>query len=183
MVPIREDFQDCIATRWLRPTVERLLRSLSSAHTHELSAILLTNSMRTMRRNRGRSSRRNRRGTPIGRYHPPCRGERGWVELIVDRIVADMPKPLLQLQLARDLVVARVLYHELGHHLDETVGPAARGGESSAEAWRRRLFRLHARKRYWYLRPFVRPIRALARILNRVASRRRLSINTRSTDK
>ncbi len=173
MVPIREDFQDYVAPRWFHRTVERLLGSLSSAHTQGLSAIVLTNSTRATRRKGGRLSRRNRHGIPIGRYHPAYRGERAWVELIVDRIGADIPKPLLHVQLVRDLVVGHVLYHELGHHLHETVGSSARGGEPSAEVWRKRLSRLHARKRYGFLRPLVRPIRTVVRTLNWFASRRR----------
>src|SRR5262245_42118779 len=108
MVPIREDFQGYAAPRWFKRTVERLLGSLSSAHTQRLSAIVLTNSARAMRRKGGRSSRRQRRGTPIGRYHPAYRGERAWVELIVDRIVGDMPRPLQHVQLLRDLVVGQI---------------------------------------------------------------------------
>ena len=172
MVPIREDFQDYVAPRWLQRAIVRLLESLSSAHTHGLSAIVLTNSTRAMRRHSQRRSRRNRRGTPIGRYHPAYRGERAWVELIVDRMVADVPKPLLQVPLVQDLVVGHVLYHELGHYLHETIGSEARGGEPSAEAWRRRLSKLHVRKRYWYLRPFARPMRAVLRTVSRIASRR-----------
>jgi hypothetical protein len=171
MVPIREDYQDYIAPRWFQRTVERLLGSLPSAHTQGLSAIMLTNSTRAMRREQKRSSRRHRRGVPIGRYHPAWRGERAWVELIVDRIVADIPKPLLQVQFVRDLVVGRVLYHEIGHHLHETVGPAARGSEPSAEAWHWRLSRLHTRKQYAYIRLLVRPIRVVIRALNWVTSR------------
>ncbi len=171
MIPIREDFQDYVAPRWFRRTVERLLGSLANAHTQGLSAIVLTNATRAMRRKGGRSSRRNRRGTPIGRYHHAYHGEGAWVELIVDRIVAGIPKPLLRAQVVRDLVVGHTLYHELGHHLHETIGSSARGGEPSAEAWGRRLSRLHVRKRYWYVRPFVRPIRAVVRTLNWIKSR------------
>src|SRR5262249_24155190 len=159
MVPIREDFQDYVPPRWFQPTVERLLDSLSSAHTHALSAIVLTNSTRAVHRKRTRAPRRQRHGTLAGRYHYASRGEMAWVELIVDRIVAPIPGPLRHMQLGRDIVVGSTLFHELGHHLHETVESAARGGEPSAEAWRKRLSRLHARKRYRYLRPLARPIR------------------------
>jgi hypothetical protein len=170
MVPIREDFQDYVAPRWFKRTVERLLGSVSSAHTQGLSAIVLTNSTRAVRRKGGRSSRRQRRGTPIGRYHKAYRGERAWVELIVDRIVAQMPRPVQYVQLLREMAVGHVLYHELGHHLHETVGSAARGGEPSAEAWRSRLSRLYIKKRYGFL--FVQPIRMVVHPLIKIASRR-----------
>jgi hypothetical protein len=62
-----------------------------------------------------------------------------------------------------DLILARVLFHELGHHLDATVGAAAPGGEAAAEDWSRRLGRGYIRRRYWWLRPFLDVFRPLAR--------------------
>ena len=173
MVPILEDYQDYTPPSWFQRTVKRLLSSLSEGHVQGLSAIVLTNSSRAMGRKGGRSSRRNRRGTPIGRYHRACRGERAWIELIVDSIVEDLPRPLTHVALARDIAVGRVLYHEIGHHLHETVGSAARGGESSAEAWRKRLSRVHGRKRYGYLRPVLRMIRSVVRTVKWVGPSRR----------
>jgi hypothetical protein len=170
--PIREDFEDYVPPRWFQPTVERLLDSLSSAHTHGLSAIVLTNATRADRRKRTRAARRRRHGVPAGRYHYAYRGERAWVELIVDRIVAGIPRPLRHVQLARDLIVGNTLYHELGHHLHETIGSAAQGWEPSAEAWRKRLAALHGRNRYRHMRPLARPVRAVARWL---AARRQRS--------
>jgi hypothetical protein len=52
-----------------------------------------------------------------------------------------------------------VLFHELGHHLDATVGATARAGEGAAEEWRKRFTKAHFRKHYWYLR--VRPVLVL----------------------
>ena len=48
----------------------------------------------------------------------------------------------------RDLALAGVLFHELGHHLDATVGAAARAGERAAEDWSVRLHRQYFRRRY-----------------------------------
>jgi hypothetical protein len=50
-------------------------------------------------------------------------------------MVKDLPGPLGRLQITRDLIVGRVLYHEIGHHLDVTLGSVGRGGEHGAEAW------------------------------------------------
>lgn len=54
-----------------------------------------------------------------------------------------------------------MLFHEVGHHLDCTIGAIAPGGESSAEAWKTKLLRFYFRKRYWYLKPFLGPARAV----------------------
>jgi hypothetical protein len=37
------------------------------------------------------------------------------------------------------MVVGRVLFHEVGHHLDATLGSVGRTGEGSAHAWEARL--------------------------------------------
>jgi len=53
----------------------------------------------------------------------------------------------------------RVVRHaEIGHHLDRTIGAQARGGEPAAEDWNKRLGRLYFPRRYWWVRPFARPL-------------------------
>jgi hypothetical protein len=74
----------------------------------------------------------------------------------------------MRLQVIRDLEVAEVLYHEVGHHLHMTVGSATRGGEEAAEYWRKRLTVIHFKRRYWYLRPIVPVLKALVPLVRRV---------------
>ena len=66
-----------------------------------------------------------------------------------------------------ELLLAHSLYHEVGHHLDSTIGSASRTGEAAAEDWRRRLTRIHTRRRYWYLLPMFVLIRMIFRLLQR----------------
>jgi hypothetical protein len=61
----------------------------------------------------------------------------------------------------REREVARVLYHEIGHHLDATNRSVGRTGEHGAIAWERRLYRHHFEKRYGYLTPYLRPLAPL----------------------
>jgi hypothetical protein len=72
---------------------------------------------------------------------------------------------LLRFQFFRDVAIGKSLYHEVGHHLHETVGSATSGGENAAHDWQRRLLRRHVRKRYWYLRPLRPILRMLAWLL------------------
>jgi hypothetical protein len=67
--------------------------------------------------------------------------------------------------------VSQTLFHEIGHHLDATLGSAARSQESAAEDWCRRLSRMHFRKRYWYLRPVLKAGLMLLVLLRRLTSR------------
>src|SRR5688572_1777939 len=126
----------------MRHTVERLIASLPETHCRGLGAIVLTDTHTT--RSRGtRRSRASRRGTVLGTYHRPWKGEPAWIELVVDEIVKDLPRPLDRIGLVRDMTVGRVLFHEVGHHLDATVGSVGRTGEHGAEAWGRRLSRAY----------------------------------------
>ncbi len=56
----------------------------------------------------------------------------------------------------RNLALCDTLFHEIGHHLDRTIGSPTHGSEATAEAWRARLLVAWFRKRYWYLAPFLR---------------------------
>jgi hypothetical protein len=79
------------------------------------------------------------------------------VELVVDNILPPaLPRVLLWFQVIRDARIAATLYHEIGHHLDSTIGAATRQGEAAADDWQMRLMTLHMRKRYWYLHPLGR---------------------------
>ena len=157
-VPIREDFENYTPPRWFRRRVERLLAPLEVGHTNGLAAIVLTNAAVADNRKSRRPMRRRRKGLAIGRYHPGVRGRQPWIELIVDRIVGQLPHVLQFFPLLQYLTVAHVLYHEIGHHLHETVGSAARGGEPSAEEWRKRLTRRYFPKRHGFVLRLFRPI-------------------------
>jgi hypothetical protein len=171
MVPITEDFDGYAPPIWVGPTVERLLGSLLPEHVIGLSSIVLTESAKTARvkthRKGGRKFGPNQR---LGLYRPAWRGEPPAIYLVVDNMLGQ-ERPWLQF--ARDLTVGEVLYHEVGHHLSAKVGRIASNEEGSADAWRRKLWRAHVRKRYWFLRPMVPLIRLLYAVVLRLAQRSR----------
>jgi hypothetical protein len=170
MVVVREDYREYRAPGWVRPTVERLLGSLSPQHVAGLSAVVLTDSA-TADARKVRRPRRNRRGVVLGRYHPAWTGNQPWIEIVVDRVVASCPRYVAWLQWARDFTLAEVLFHEVGHHLDATVGAPARSGEPAAEAWSRRLYWLHFRRRHRYLLRLLRVLRWYVRMMDRMKTR------------
>jgi hypothetical protein len=118
---------------------------------------------------RGKTSRvagkKYNRNECRGFYHPSWRGDRPWIELVVDNIIKRYPRGLLRFQFFRDVAIGKTLYHEVGHHLHETIGSATAGGEDAAHDWQRRLAKLHGRKRFWYLRPLRPVLIALAWLL------------------
>ncbi len=180
MITIHENYRGYDPPSWFQPTVERLLESLVAQHIAGLRSIVLSNSAAIGRGKTGRvNGRKYRRRDCRGFYHASWRGELPWIELVVDNIVSAHSPTLLRWQVFRDFFVAQTLFHEVGHHLHETVGSAAHGGEASAEHWQERLGKLHGRKRYWYLRPMRPVLRAAVWILRRIAVWKRYRIGRR----
>jgi hypothetical protein len=134
-------------------------------------SVVLTEYAVAVTREGSRPMRRNRRGVPLGRYHRAWNTEPAWIELIVDEIVTDIPARLGWLRVTRDLAFGRVLFHEIGHHLDATAGSVGRTGENGAERWEARLSRDHFRAHYGYLRPFRPVFRLMARVARQLSRR------------
>lgn len=179
MVEIVESYQSYSAPAWLPSTVKRLLHSVPEGLLSGIGTVVLTDSDTIGRGKTHRvGGRKHKRRDARGFYHPGTPREVAWIELIADNIVAGLPKPLLGLQLARDVAVSRTLFHEIGHHLHTTLGSAARSGEATAEDWRRRLSRGHFARHYSYLAPlfrvgahFLTPLRRLTSQFSGRASR------------
>jgi len=154
---VQEAYKDYEPPRWVRPTVERLLASAPAAYLSNIQAIVLTdaasqNAGKTHRMKGRKFDRRASRGF----YHPQQTGSAASIHIVIDNVIAAAPVPfLLFFRLFREQLLADVLFHELGHHLDVTVGASAPGGEAAAEDWRRSLTRTYFRRRYWWLRPIA----------------------------
>ena len=154
MVDIHENYRDYMPPAWLRATVERLLASLSAEHVGGLESIVLTNSSSLRKGKTGRVGGRKYRAQECrGFYHPAGSQGRAWIELVVDNTLRAFAGRRLWLNMWRDVIVGDVLYHEIGHHLHETVGSAQKGGEASADDWSRRLSEVHFEKRYGRYKP------------------------------
>jgi hypothetical protein len=159
MVSVKEDFRAYAPPSWVAPTVRRLLDSLPSEHLIGLSSVVLTESGMTGRAKiRRRAGRKHSPSERLGFYRPTWRGELPCIYLVVDNIVAQNPLPL---QIARDFALAKVLFHEVGHHLNAKAGLISRTEESSAEAWSRKLWPIHFQRRY----RFVKPLSPLLKLL------------------
>jgi hypothetical protein len=103
----------------------------------------------------------------LGFYHPKRDGEPTWIEIVVDNIVEScfgprMPRFMPYIPVARNLAFASTLFHEVGHHLEHTIGAPAPNGEAAAEAWQKRLLRSYFFKSYWYFVPFLGIAKAIA---------------------
>jgi hypothetical protein len=171
VVPIHENYQDYRPPRYARPTIARLLLALPQHYLLGLQSVVLTNAAAIGRgKTRRIQGKKYLRNTCLGWYYPKWKGEPAWIEIVVDNIIAAHLTPsvsfLIYIPIIRDFAFADTLFHEVGHHLDHTIGAPAPSGEAAAESWNRRLMASYLRKRYSYLRHWCfRPLLAIAKAL------------------
>jgi len=154
MIPIRESYRTISPPPGVLKAVTRLLSSLPPGHLAGLEAVVLTDSASISKgktvRVRGRKHKSN---SCLGFYYPARRDSAPWIQIVVDNIVPSSLPWFLRLPVILDLMIASTLFHEVGHHLDVTIGSPSRNGESAADTWseilRRRYFRQHRR---WFIR-------------------------------
>jgi hypothetical protein len=183
MIPVYENYKDYQPPRYAYSAIVNLLSKLPKQYLSGLQSVVLTNAMAI---GRGKTCRVNGkkyiRHECLGFYHPKKKGEAPWIEIVVDNVIAaffasHMPHILWRLPVVRNMRFADTLFHEIGHHLDYTLGAPARSGEAAAEEWKKRLLRSYARKHYWYLVPLMRyalaPVLKLLMAILKGAARRR----------
>ena len=178
MIPIFENYKGYRPPRYAYPTIARLLSRLPTNYLSGLESVVLTNGLAIGKGRTGRvAGKKYPRSECHGFHHPKKGGEQAWIEIVVDNIVAHWFAPGILRFLAytppfRDMAFARAVYHEVGHHMDCTIGAPAPSGEAAAEAWMTKLSRSYFRRRYWYLVPFLAPVRAISKWIVGDARRR-----------
>ena len=161
MIPVYENYEGYRPPRYAHSTITKLLSKLPPQYLSGLESVVLTNGAAVGRgKTRRVAGRKYARNECLGFYHAKFKGEQAWIEIVVDNIVASwfgpgMPRFLARIPALRNIAFASTLYHEVGHHLDHTIGAPAPGGESAAEAWNTKLVRSYFRKHYWYRVPFL----------------------------
>ncbi len=156
---VHEDYGSYVPPRWVRPTVERLLAGIPLAYLSGLGAIVLTDcSMIGPGKTQRVAGRKYYRNACRGFYRRAYRGSQASITLVVDNILKSRPRAAQAFRPTQDAMVGEVLFHEIGHHLDRTLGAAAPSGEAAAENWRQRLGRHYFQRRYVWLRPLARAL-------------------------
>ena len=109
--------------------------------------------------------RRRRLDETVGLYYR-CEGkETARIELLIDNILDGWPLWLLHRRFLLDLVVGRVLFHEIGHHIQAEVEPRRGVADEIADLWRDKLLRAYLRSQYPLLLPLALLVERLTRWL------------------
>jgi hypothetical protein len=142
------------------PIVERMLASVPPKYLVGLSEVVLTNSSglsREMRRSVTKSrGRKVRVAEARGLYRQAWNGKPAWIQIFVDNTLSGREKGWwLKLSLQREVSLASVLFHEVGHHIHYTTRPEFREKEDVADSWMRKLRKNYLRRRYAWLIPFI----------------------------
>lgn len=169
MIPIFENYAGYRPPRYAYRAIAQLLSRMPTHYLSGLQSVVLTSGSAIGKGKTGRvAGKKYARKECLGFYHPKLRGEQAWIEIVVDNIVAHWFAPGMLRFLAyippfRDMAFTRTVYHEVGHHLDCTIGAPAPSGEAAAEAWMKKLGRAYFRRRYWYLVPFLGPVQTISK--------------------
>ncbi len=157
-IKICESYKDFLPPSWVRRSVTRLINGVPEKYIGGLHSINLTNTdgLNHSRR-RQKTISRKRKVSVIecrGLYHQKWQRKPATIELFVDKIIHRWPVVALKVPLFQDMLIADVLYHELGHHIHKTSAPEHREREDIAEDWQKKLGRHYFRQNYKWIKPF-----------------------------
>ena len=139
--------------------MHQLLLTVPDKYLNGLDCILLTNEAGLPRKDRiGKVWSRKRKADKsriLGRYHGRSRSSLPYIELRVDKIVRRLPAVPFRIAFLRELWFGHVLFHEVGHHIHNTIRPEHTEREDVADKWASKLNANFIRKKYWYAVPFL----------------------------
>jgi len=148
-------------------SIRSLVDSVPAQFVIALKEVVLTNAAAQSRHERRRRvrSRNLKRHTADARalYHGASRGQAARIELFVDKVFENVPRTVQRIPFVRDLLLASVFYHELGHHIQRTSHPQSGEAEDVADEWAQKLMVMFVRQKYWYAMPLIRLIGFLDR--------------------
>ena len=153
-----------------RSLVEELLAAVPPRFLGGLQRVVVGRATQLAAGNQQRSARRDER--TVGVYHHATKWSPAWIEILVDRIYSD-DRRWRRLPIVRELALARVLFHEVGHHVHREIEPRNCPPEKAAEHWKRILMKEVFRKRRPLLRFLAPPVIAIARQILAIAGRPR----------
>jgi len=183
-IAICESYKDFSPPSWIHRSVTRLIDGVPEKYLSGLHSVILTNIDGLNHHRRRHKTIYKKRNVSVnecrGLYHQERQGQSATIELFIDKIIYRWPALILKMPLSQDMLLADVLYHEIGHHIHKTRAPEHRERENVADDWGKKLGRLYFRQQYRWLKPFgfiLKPIVALLLKIIRLIQEKTSKIN------
>lgn len=145
-------------------SIRRVLESLPPEYVSGLEAVVLRDEA-SLSRKELREGYADARGRYI---RPRHQVKKPWIELYVDNILEEIPIFVRRMPVLRYEVVHRILFHEIGHHLQATLIPKRHQPESGAWELADKMSRYSFRQRHPRLVPWARMARKVVNFLRRM---------------
>jgi hypothetical protein len=160
--------------------IRNMLTVVPANYLWGLHSIVLTNVQALPRKSRVRKGAGRRRvplSEALGYYTQAWKGEPARVTLLVDNLEKQWGRSWLRFGFIRDILLAEVLFHEIGHHIHLLHIPEFEGPENVAEKWSKKLGTKYLRSHYWYLMPVIFPLAKLYRWCKPMKGARKPQLN------
>jgi hypothetical protein len=156
---VREAYREYAPPFDVTSLIRELLSYVPADYLIGLKDVVLLNASGLSRRDRRQRVRANGKKLIaercLGFYHAERPGAPARIEIQVDRILQQVPRLALQVSVFRDWFFAGTLYHEVGHHIHQTLQREHDEPEDVADRWARRLKESLLRQKYHSLTPEV----------------------------
>ncbi len=123
-----------------------------------LAQVCLTDaSVLSRAKRRRKTTQKSRVGETLAVYWPSSIRESARIEIFVDKVLDQLPPTLRRVEFIRELVIADVLFHELGHHVQAKARVRLRRNkeETFADNIAAKLLRRLINRKYRFLKPLI----------------------------
>jgi len=158
-----------------KKVIGNMLRVVPPQYLWGLHSVILTNVQALSRKERDRralSQTKLALGKSLGYYTQSWKGEPAQVTLLIDNLEKSWGRGWLRFGIIRDVPLAGLLYHEIGHHIHRVHAPKYEDREEVADKWSDKLCGKYLHRQYWYLAPAFCLIRRAPKLIQRIREER-----------
>jgi hypothetical protein len=142
----------------LVPVVKNLLKYVPKRWLEGIKNIYITDTKNFNRNDiRYYNKKKYLNKVVLGTYEN-LKDNKGIIIIYVDNILKTCSYNPLIAPLTKYFKISEILYHEIGHHIHNTIKPEFKEKENTANYYKEKLHRSLIRKRYWYLIIFLFPL-------------------------
>ena len=165
MTIIKEQYNDFTPPPSIRKAIERIVKTIPSQNLSGLHSIVLTNSSSLSRAQKRKKVRSGNKKYYLkecpGLYFCKRQNEPAYIQINIENILSYYPSCIRLSRFATDLILSKFLFHEIGHHINETQVTGHKDNEGAAEEWSKKLTHKYIWRKYWYVMILLLPFRGV----------------------